>query len=67
MKQYIATNKPSFGVWFSFIKLIESQFQLAIEKNTEELDIHSILKHIIQNGVQRVFIRVFFAYLKKNR
>ncbi|CAD8090647.1 unnamed protein product [Paramecium sonneborni] len=63
LKQYIGTNKPSFG-------LIQNHFEKVLEQGNTQLfqqNIQKILEGLIQNNVQRVFIRVLFQYLKQNQ
>ncbi|CAK79118.1 unnamed protein product (macronuclear) [Paramecium tetraurelia] len=63
LKKYIAINKPSFN-------LINTQFQKVLDQNNKEkfeFNLQKIFEELLKNNVQRVFIRVLFQYLKKNK
>ncbi|CAK56984.1 unnamed protein product (macronuclear) [Paramecium tetraurelia] len=64
LKEYIGAKKPSFNfIQTSFSNIVDQGNNRAnLEQNVQK-----ILEELLRNNVQRLFIRVFFQYLKTNQ
>ncbi|CAD8204635.1 unnamed protein product [Paramecium octaurelia] len=64
LKEYIGTKKPQFN-------FIQTTFSNVVDQDNNraklEQNVQKILEELLRNNVQRLFIRVFFQYLKNNQ